>query len=411
MDGFVTVTSPSSPGRWAVNQLRQYAQIMRCYTPDQVPVLNGLAREFGCSTTGSAGAVADVHEPFVLDCATCTLPTGGTVDRPLATGLHDNTAGRSSTGSGGPWGEREGRCTWRGDTGRFADRHHHWRDCRRFATNFVPFRRKDAAAGTLPTSRSSKQSARRSGDYHLAAGRLVRACILTSMYSSSILSGRSSSASDAYRNMRSRTTPTSVGGTFIGWDGRRHLTMSTRSIPPPETSLRQAMVRLPLRWSAARVPAIMVSPWVESGSVYNGAPAPSLLATMHQAGRPGNPSPNGTRTPLPSTTFSARPRRTPTVERSRATRYTQWQIDWEADDPHLEQPRQGGDSRTPGHRQEKGLADQPDSGTRTSTSRPSWPSAQQVAVQSSGRSRTAGRITGQLQATVAEDLKKATARG
>ena len=55
MDGFVTdyiSTFTGEVGRQPTYE--EYAHIMTGYTPEQVPVLNGIAREFGYSTTGSA---------------------------------------------------------------------------------------------------------------------------------------------------------------------------------------------------------------------------------------------------------------------------------------------------------------------------------------------------------------------
>ena len=55
MDGFVTdyiSTFTGEMGRQPTYE--EYAQIMTGYTPEQVPVLSGIARASACSTTGSA---------------------------------------------------------------------------------------------------------------------------------------------------------------------------------------------------------------------------------------------------------------------------------------------------------------------------------------------------------------------
>ena len=69
MDGFVTdyiSTFTGEMGRQPTYD--EYAQIMTGYTPEQLPVLNGIAREFGVFDHWfSRGAVADVHEPLLLD--------------------------------------------------------------------------------------------------------------------------------------------------------------------------------------------------------------------------------------------------------------------------------------------------------------------------------------------------------
>ena len=54
MDGFVTdyiSTFTSEMGRQPTYD--EYAHILTGYTPEQLPVLNGIARDFGCSTIGS----------------------------------------------------------------------------------------------------------------------------------------------------------------------------------------------------------------------------------------------------------------------------------------------------------------------------------------------------------------------
>jgi phospholipase C len=59
MDGFVTdyiSTFASEVGRQPTYD--EYAQIMTGYTPEQVPVLNGIARAFGCSTASRRTAAA-----------------------------------------------------------------------------------------------------------------------------------------------------------------------------------------------------------------------------------------------------------------------------------------------------------------------------------------------------------------
>ena len=54
MDGFVTdyiSAFTSEMGRQPTYD--EYAHILTGYTPEQLPVLNGIARDFGCSTIGS----------------------------------------------------------------------------------------------------------------------------------------------------------------------------------------------------------------------------------------------------------------------------------------------------------------------------------------------------------------------
>jgi phospholipase C len=55
MDGFVTDYISCFTGEVGRQPTyEEYSKIMTCYTPEQVPVLNGIARASACSTTGSA---------------------------------------------------------------------------------------------------------------------------------------------------------------------------------------------------------------------------------------------------------------------------------------------------------------------------------------------------------------------
>jgi phospholipase C len=52
--GSSPTTSAPSPARWVANRPTTSTPIADRVHPEQVPVLSGIAREFGCSTTGSA---------------------------------------------------------------------------------------------------------------------------------------------------------------------------------------------------------------------------------------------------------------------------------------------------------------------------------------------------------------------
>ena len=69
MDGFVTdyiSTFTAEMGRQPTYE--EYAQIMTGYTPEQVPVLSAIAQGLrGVRPLVLRGALADVHEPVVLD--------------------------------------------------------------------------------------------------------------------------------------------------------------------------------------------------------------------------------------------------------------------------------------------------------------------------------------------------------
>ena len=67
---------------------------MQAYTPEQVPVLSGLARDFGVFDHWFCEVPSQtfMNRSF-WTAATCTpLPTGGTANTPISHWLHDNTA-------------------------------------------------------------------------------------------------------------------------------------------------------------------------------------------------------------------------------------------------------------------------------------------------------------------------------
>ena len=98
MDGFVTdyiSTFTGEIGRQPTYD--EYAHIMTGYTPEQLPVLNGIARDFGgLRPLVLRGAVADLHEPVVLDRGHLVGPGREQSDR--RSGSPRTTPRRSSSG-------------------------------------------------------------------------------------------------------------------------------------------------------------------------------------------------------------------------------------------------------------------------------------------------------------------------
>jgi phospholipase C len=148
----------------------------------------------------------------------------------------------------------------------------------RLATHFVPFAEfeKDAAAGTLPDfSLIEPNMLSGHGDYHPAMGRSFSDQVDIKVDNpSSMLSGEAFLARvyDAYRSATS-DTGTNVWNTalLIGWDepGGTYDHVPPGPVPPPDPSAPVGELDFAFDRSGYRVPAIIVSPWVESGSVHN----------------------------------------------------------------------------------------------------------------------------------------------
>ncbi len=262
---------------------------MTGFTPEQVPMLNGIAREFG-----------------VFDHWFCEVPSQTFMNRSFWTAA--TSSGLVVNSPAGKWFtkndaetiferlEQHGK-SWKvyvmepmplSFTGiiqfsRLKDR---------LATHFVPFGdfEKDAAAGTLPDfSFIEPNFINGHGDYHPAIGRAMGLQDEIAVDPpSSILSGEAflGRVFNAYRSATS-PTGTNVRNTalLIGWDepGGTYDHVAPGAVPPPDAAAPAGEFGFTFDRSGYRVPAIMVSPWVEPGSVYNEEfRHTSLIATLRK---------------------------------------------------------------------------------------------------------------------------------
>jgi phospholipase C len=297
MDGFVAdyiSTFTGEVGRQPTYD--EYAQIMTGYTPEQVPVLSGIARAFG-----------------VFDHWFCEVPSQTFMNRSFWTaatssGLVVNSPYRKwfAANSAETIFERldaHGK-TWKIYVMEpmpvsFHGIIHYSRLKDRVATQIVRFEEfeKDAAAGTLPDFALIEPNMLGGhGDYHPAMGRALGPGIDIGLDSpSSILSGEAFLARvfNAYRSATS-DTGTNVWNTalLIGWDepGGTFDHVPPGPVPPPDPAAPAGEMGFTFDRSGYRVPAIMVSPWVEQGSVFNEEYRhTSLIATLRKAWSLGEP--------------------------------------------------------------------------------------------------------------------------
>jgi phospholipase C len=290
MDGFVTdyiSTFTGETGRQPTYD--EYAQIMTGYTPEQLPVLNGIARDFG-----------------VFDHWFCEVPSQTFMNRSFWTagtssGLVVNSPARKwfTKNDAETIFERleaHGR-TWKVYVMEpmalsFTGVIHYPRLKDRLATHFVPFSEfeNDAAEGTLPNfSFIEPNMAAGHGDYHPAFGRSFSDQVdIEADPPSSTLLGEVflERLFNAYRSSTSETG-TNLWNTalLIGWDepGGTYDHVPPGPVPPPDPSAPVGEFGFAFDRSGYRVPAIIVSPWVESGSVYNDEYRhTSLIATLRK---------------------------------------------------------------------------------------------------------------------------------
>jgi phospholipase C len=170
----------------------------------------------------------------------------------------------------------------------------------RFATHFVPFAQfeADAANGDLPDFSFVEPSLGVGhNDYHPACGRALGHGIAIRGIDppSSILGGEAllSRIYHAYQAMQSPTGP-NVWNTalLIGWDepGGTYDHVPPPSVPPPDPSAPAGQHGFTFDRSGYRVPAIIVSPWVAEGEVFNAEHRhTSLIATLREQWGLGDP--------------------------------------------------------------------------------------------------------------------------
>jgi phospholipase C len=249
MDGYVTdyiSCLTAELGRQPTYE--EYSQIMTGFTPEQIPVLSGLARGFG------------VFDHWFCEVPSQTLPnrsfwtaatsSGFSVNAPVKNFVQQNTAEtifNRLEDHGMTWKVYIAEPMQLSGTGLI----HFSRLKDRFATHFVPFARfeADAAAGDLPDF-SFIEPALGVGhnDYHPACGRAMGHGIA----------------------IQSIDPPPSV--------------------PPPDPSAPVGQDGFTFDRSGYRVPAIIVSPWVAEGEVFNEEHRhTSLIATLREQWGLGDP--------------------------------------------------------------------------------------------------------------------------
>jgi phospholipase C len=297
MDGFVTdyiSNLTAELGRQPTYE--EYSQIMTGFTPEQVPVLSGLARGFG-----------------VFDHWFCEVPSQTFTNRSFWTaatssGFCVNSPVRNWLSNDAETIfdrlEAHGR-TWKvyiGEPDRFSFTGliHFPRLRDRFATHFVPFSQfeADAANGELPDlSYIEPCLVLGHADYHPAFARVLGPdVLLPGDPPSSVLGGEAYLARiyDAYKGMRSDDTGSNVWNTtlLVGWDepGGTFDHVPPPAVPPPDPSAPPGQHGFTFDRSGYRVPAILVSPWVAEGDVFNGEHRhTSLIATLREQWELGDP--------------------------------------------------------------------------------------------------------------------------
>jgi phospholipase C len=292
MDGFVTdyiSTFTAEMGRQPTHD--EYAHIMTGYTPAQLPVLNGIAREFGVFDHW----FSEVPSQTFMNRSFWTAATssGIVVNSPVRKWFRKNDAETIFERL-----EQHGK-TWKIYVMEpmplsFHGIIHYSRLKDRLGTNVVPFAEfeRDAAAGTLPDfSLIEPNFISGHGDYHPAFGRSLG----MSVDAGSMLAGEAflERIFNAYRSSTSESG-SNVWNTalLIGWDepGGTFDHVPPGPVPPPDPATPPGELGFKFDRSGYRVPAILVSPWIPQGSVFNDEYRhTSLSATLRKVWNLGTP--------------------------------------------------------------------------------------------------------------------------
>jgi phospholipase C len=298
MDGFVTdyiSTLTAELGRQPTYE--EYSQVMTGFTPEQIPVLSGLARGFGVFDHWFSEVPSQTFTNRSF--WTAATSSGLVMNQPVKNWLGENTAETIFNRL-----EEHGR-TWKvyvAEPDRFSATGliHFPRLKDRLATHFVPFAEfeADAARGDLPDfSFIEPCLILGHGDYHPAVSRALGHGVVVPGVDppSSILGGEAFLARiyNAYKDMRS-PEGSNVWNTalLIGWDepGGTYDHVPPGPVPPPDPAAPAGQAGFRFDRSGYRVPAILVSPWIAEGAVLNDEYRhSSLIATLREQWKLGEP--------------------------------------------------------------------------------------------------------------------------
>jgi phospholipase C len=297
MDGFVTdyiSTFTAELGRQPTYE--EYAQIMAGYTPEQVPVLSGIAKGFGVFDHW----FCEVPSQTLMNRSFWTAATssGFVINKPASNFTHHNTAEtifERLEAHGGTWKVYVQEPMSFSATALI----HMPRLKDRLATNFVPFSEfeHDVAEGELSDfSMIEPNLLMGHSDYHPAVSRALGPGVAIPVDPPSSILGGEAFLARIYEAIRSAASPQGSNAYnttfFIGWDepGGTYDHVPPGTVPPPDPSAPAGQMGFKFDRSGYRVPAIIVSPWVDEGAVINEEHRhTSMIATLRKVWDLGDP--------------------------------------------------------------------------------------------------------------------------
>lgn len=297
MEGFVTdyiSFFTAQMGRQPT--VAEYSQIMTGFTPEQVPVLNGLARGFATFDHWFSEVPSQTfpNRAFWVSATS----SGFVKNSPSSNFIEDNNAETIFN--------RLDSCgrTWKiyvlePSTISFTGLISAPRLKDKFATNIVPFAEfeQDAANGTLPDFSLIEPSlVAGHNDYHPACGMaMLQGVDLPVDPPSSVLGGEGFLAR-IYDVMRHANSPTGSNWRntmlLVGFDepGGTYDHVPPPSVPAPDEGAPEGQCGFRFELSGYRTPAVIVSPWVDEKTVVTEEYRhTSLLATLREVWDLGEP--------------------------------------------------------------------------------------------------------------------------
>ena len=298
MDGFVTdyiSFYTAEMGRQPTYQ--EYSQIMTGYTPEQIPVISGLAKGFSCFDHWYSEVPSQTFTNRSF--WTAATSSGFVVNDPSTNFLFKNTAETIFNRL-----EAHGK-TWKiyvcePNPISFTGLVNMPSLKKYFKTHIVPFSEyeKDCANGTLPDFCLIEPNLLAAhNDYHPAFGRaLIQGMDLPIDPPSSILGGEAflTRIYNAYKGMGTTQAGSNVLNTtlFIGWDepGGTYDHVAPPLVPAPDPSVPKGQQGFDFRRSGYRVPAVMISPWIPEKTVFTKEfRHTSMIASLRKAWNLGKP--------------------------------------------------------------------------------------------------------------------------
>lgn len=298
MEGFVTdyiSAFTANIGRQPTYE--EYSQVMSGFTPEQIPVITGLAKGFSCFDHWYSEVPSQTFTNRSFWVAGTS--SGYVVNDPADNFLLQNQAETIFNRL-----EALGK-SWKiyvcePDPLSFTGLISMPVLKKYFATNIVPFSEfeKDCANGTLPHFCLIEPNlVAGHNDYHPSAGMaIIPGQNLPLDSPSSVLGGEAylSRIYNAYKKMGTQQSGSNVLNTtlFVGWDepGGTYDHVPPINVPAPDPSAPKGQQDFDFRRSGYRVPAVMVSPWIPEKSVFTeDFRHTSMIATLVKIWNLGQP--------------------------------------------------------------------------------------------------------------------------